>query len=64
MATKSTTWHLTDNGIRTLCGAASPNRIHMHYADRKLDDGKWCMKCRRNRHSLGTTLRLLAGPRQ
>lgn len=64
MATKPTTWHLTDNGIRTLCGKPSPNRIHTTYARQPLDNGKWCALCRRNNRSYGTMVRILTGPRQ
>lgn len=55
---KHTTWHLTDNGLRTLCGVATPNRIHTAYASRALDEGKWCARCRRNLRSWGTAMRL------
>ena len=61
---KPTIWHITDNGLRTLCGKASANRIHATYARQPLDNGQWCMLCKRNARTIATSVRLMTGPRQ
>lgn len=38
-------WHLTEDGVNTLCLVLSHKRIHISSAGKDLDEGTWCEAC-------------------